>query len=567
MISVGMTSANHCYKTDILIIGGGGSAAMAALEAAQQGVKPLLVSKDTFLGGATVQASGGTSIPFLQEDSAETFIADTLSSGGFLNNRLLVKTLAEEAKETFYELEQNGLLLDRSQPGQIRAIKRSEGHSFLRSYSDRRQMHGIVNFFKRRVLEQGIPVLEDRMLIHLFVEEGRIQGGLFFSLEKGEFEAISARVVILATGGCGQLFSLTTNANCLTGEGYALAFEAGSEMVDMEMVQFLPLAFPYPKTIQGGIIGMCSLFGPKVRLYNGLHERYMERYAPDKLEFATRDVVARANFLEIQEGRGTARGTIVVDPTGNDPLLLKEYKESSAVIYGMIGETFGEKAANWQLPFEAIPSQHFMMGGVKIDENCCTSVQNLLCCGEISGGVHGANRLSGNALTEIYVFGKRAGRKAVDQVSVSPLKSVDAEIVQAEVHKATLPLKNSDGSPPSRLKRELQKVMWNHVGIVRDREGLETALKKIRNLERRSTHIYPQCKENHWNRQWLESFEVGLMLRTAELIAISALSREESRGSHCRRDFSESNPLWLQNVVLSKDCDGTVKVTMIPVSD
>ena len=562
-----MTGANKFYKTDILIIGGGGSAAIAALEASQQGTKPLLVCKDTFLGGATVQASGGTSIPFLQEDSPETFIADTLSSGGFLNNRSLVKTLAEEAKETFYELEQYGLLLDRSHPDQIRAIKRSEGHSFIRSYSDRRQMHGIVNFLKRRVLEQGIPILEDRMLIRLFIEEGRIRGGLFFSLEKGECEVISARVVILATGGCGQLFSLTTNANCLTGEGYALAFESGSEMVDMEMIQFLPLAFPYPKTIQGAIIGMCSLFGPKVRLYNGLNERYMERYAPDKLEFATRDVVARANYLEIQEGRGTTRGTIIVDPTGNDPSLLKEYKDSSAVIYGMIGETFGEKAANWQIPFEAIPSQHFMMGGVKIDENCCTSVENLLCCGEISGGVHGANRLSGNALTEIYVFGKRAGRKAADQVSVSPFQSIHPEIVQAEVDKAILPLRNSDGIPPSKLKRALQKVMWNHVGIVRDREGLETALRKIRNLRRRSAHVYTQCKENHWNRQWLESLEVGLMLQTAELIAISALSREESRGSHYRRDFSESNPLWLRNVVLSKDCDGAVKVAMTPVSN
>jgi fumarate reductase (CoM/CoB) subunit A len=562
-----MTGAKSSYKTDILIIGGGGSAAIAALEAKRLGVRPLLVCKDTFLGGATVQASGGTSIPFLEEDSAEAFIADTLSSGGFVNNRLLVKTLAEEARETFYELEQNGLLLDRSRPGQIRAIKRSEGHSFMRSYSDRRQTHGIVNFLKRRVLEEEIPLLEERMLVHLFVNEGRIEGGLFFSLENGEFEVISARVVVLATGGCGQLFSITTNANCLTGEGYALAFHAGAEMVDMEMIQFLPLAFPYPNTIRGAIMGMCSLFGPKVKLYNGLNERYMERYAPGKLEFATRDLVARANYLEIQEGRGTRRGTIIVDPTGNDPFLLKDYRESSAVIYGMIGETFGEKAANWEVPFEAIPSQHFMMGGVKIDENGLTSVQSLLCCGEITGGVHGANRLSGNALTEIYVFGKRAGRKAVERISFSPFKSIHPKTVQPEISKAMVSFKSSDGIPPSTLKRELQKVMWDHVGIVRDGGGLKTALKRIQTLKRRSGRVYTQCKEKHWNRQWLESLEVPLMLETAELIAISALSREESRGSHYRRDFSQTNPLWLRNVVLKKDSNDAVRVTLTPVSN
>jgi fumarate reductase (CoM/CoB) subunit A len=561
-----MASIKSTHKTDILIIGGGGAAAIAGLEASRLGIKPLLVCKDTFLGGATVQASGGTAIPFLPEDSSETFIADILASGAFINNHILVRILAEEAREIFYGLEEEGFILDRSSPDQIRATKRSEGHSFLRSYADRRQTHGVVNFFKQRIFQEKIPLLEERIVLRLFTEEGRIQGALLFSLENGEFEIISARVIIIATGGCGQLYSITTNSNCLTGDGYPLAFQAGAELVDMEMVQFLPLAFPYPPTIRGAIIGMCSLFGPKVRLYNGLGERYMERYAPNELEYATRDLVARANYLEIQEGRGTKRRTIIVDPTENDRSKLKEYRDSSAIIYEMIAETFGEKAASWEAPFEAIPSQHFMMGGVKIDKYCHSSVGNLLCCGEASGGLHGANRLSGNALTEIYVFGKRAGREAVEQASIARLKHPHPEIVQAEINRMKTLLKNSDGVSPSHLKHELQRVMWNHVGIVRDGDGLKKALRKLNDLKRKLSRIYIKCKKQHWNRQLLEILELDLMLQIAELIATSALCRQESRGSHYRRDFPGPDPDWLKNIVLCKDQNGEIKITLTPVS-
>ena len=288
-----------------------------------------------------------------------------MKSGAHINNQRLVKVLAEEAHDVFYGLEQYGLMLDRGPSGEMRSIKRSEGHSFLRSYADRRQFHGIVGGLKRAVTQEKIGLLEERMLLKLFTDEGAVRGGLFFSLADGTFESVSARVVILVTGGCGQLYSVTTNAQCLTGDGYALAFDAGAELIDMEMVQFLPLAFPRPSTMRGQLIGMCSLFGPNVKLYNGLGERYMLRHDPEKLEYATRDVVARANYTEIQEGRGTKRKTIVVDPTENDRSLVEQYRNSLAVAYDMIAETFGEKAARWEATFEAIPSQHFMMGGVQ----------------------------------------------------------------------------------------------------------------------------------------------------------------------------------------------------------
>ncbi len=555
-----MSTIMRSYETDILIVGGGGAAAMAALEATRNGGKPLIMCKDTFLGGATVQASGGTSIPFLPEDSSAAFFNDTMKSGAYINNKKLVKVLAEEAHDVFYGLEQHGLLLDRGPSGEMRAIKRSEGHSFLRSYADRRQFHGIVGGLKRRVIQENIGLLEERMLLKLFTEEGAVRGGLFFSLADGAFECITARVVILVTGGCGQLYSTSTNAQCLTGDGYALAFDAGAELVDMEMVQFLPLAFPRPSTMRGQLIGMCSLFGPNVKLYNGLGERYMLRHDPNKLEYATRDVVARANYTEIQEGRGTRRKTILVDPTENDRSLVAAYRSSLAVAYDMIAETFGEKAANWEAPFEAIPSQHFMMGGVRIDEDCQTALANLLCCGEVSGGVHGANRLAGNALTEILVFGKRAGRKAAAIACTARLKQIHPEMTHVAVKETQVYLNNEDGVPPGQARQRLQTLMWDKVGIVRSGDDLGQALKGLSRLERMAGGVAARCRMRRWNRERLEALEFRLMVKTAELIARSALERKESRGSHYRRDFPETAPAWRKNIVLSKDREGGIAV-------
>lgn len=546
------------YGTDILIVGGGGAAAMAALEASRLGAQPLIACKDTFLGGATVQASGGTSVPFLPEDSATAFFDDTMKSGAFINNRKLVKVLTEEAHDVFYGLEQYGILLDRGSTGEMRSFKRSEGHSFLRSYADRRQFHGVLAGLKRSVVQRRIGLLEERMLLKLFTEEGTVRGALFFSLPDGAFECVTAPVVILVTGGCGQLYATTTNAQCLTGDGYALAFDAGAELVDMEMVQFLPLAFPYPSTVRGQLIGMCSLFGPNVKLYNGQGERYMLRHDPEKQEYATRDKVARANYTEIQEGRGTKRKTIIVDPTQNDRSLVGEYRSALAVAYDLIAEIFGEKAARWEAPFEAIPSQHFMMGGVRIDEDCRTAVPNLFCCGEVSGGVHGANRLAGNALTEILVFGGRAGRNAADAARITPRAAIPAELVRSSVKEMQVCLNSLDGVPPGVTRQRLQNMMWDKVGIVRSGEDLEKALKSLQRLEHLADGVAPQCRIRQWNREFLEALELKLMVRTAALIATSALQRRESRGSHFRRDYPETSEDWCRNVILSKTPDGAI---------
>jgi fumarate reductase (CoM/CoB) subunit A len=485
-----------------------------------------------------------------------------VKSGAYINNEKHVKVLAQEAHDVFYGLEQYGLLLDRGPSGEMRAIKRSEGHSFLRSYADRRQFHGVVGGLRRGVIQENIGLLEERMLLKLFTDEGAVRGGLFFSLADGTFESVMARVVILITGGCGQLYSTSTNAQCLTGDGYALAFDAGAELVDMEMVQFLPLAFPRPSTMRGQLIGMCSLFGPSVKLYNGLGDRYMLRYDPEKLEYTTRDVVARANYTEIQEGRGTRRKTILVDPTENDRSCVGTYRVSLAVAYDMIAETFGEKAANWEAAFEAIPSQHFMMGGVRIDEDCRTTVANLLCCGEVSGGVHGANRLAGNALTEILVFGKRAGRKAAAIARATPVKQIHPEMARAAVRQTQVYLNNHDGVLPGRARQRLQTLMWDKVGIVRSGDDLEQALKALSRLERMADGVAARCRMRHWNRERLEALEFRLMVKTAKLIATSARERTESRGSHYRRDFPETDPAWRRNVILSKGSDNEIKVAV-----
>jgi succinate dehydrogenase/fumarate reductase flavoprotein subunit len=310
--------------------------------------------------------------------------------------------------------------------------------------------------------------------------------------------------------------------------------------------------------MRGQLIGMCSLFGPNVKLYNGLGERYMLRHDPERLEYATRDVVARANYTEIQEGRGTRRKTIVVDPTENDRSLVEQYRNSLAVAYGIIAETFGEKAARWEATFEAIPSQHFMMGGVRIDEHCRTTVPNMLCCGEVAGGVHGANRLAGNALTEIFVFGRRAGKEAAEMARKTSPREIHAGLVGSAVKETQSYLNQSDGMPPGKLREKLKKLMWDKVGIVRSGEDLEKALKSLDRLEGLADGVTAKCRSRYWNREVLEALELKLMIKTARLIATSALMRRESRGSHYRRDFSETSKDWCRNIIVSKDREGNI---------
>ncbi len=558
------------HSCDVLIIGGGGAAALAAVAARQAGATVALITKESSLvGGATIMSAGGTSATLSPGDNGDVFFNDIMRAGGKLNNPKLARMVAERSAEALLDLESYDFLLDRKDADSLRTIKQGEGHAFPRGYLDRREALGFCHALGKALVKNEVVLFPEMIVSKLLVKDNRAIGALALSLVTGDYFAFNAKSVILATGGLGALYKVTTNSALLTGDGYAMAWDAGAELVDMEMVQFLPLNFPYPETRRGKIIGMCSHFGPGVKLYNGLGERYMAKYDPQRMEFTTRDIGSRANFTEIREGRGTKNQAIIVDPRDHDPAILFRFKTSIPHIYAMFREVYGERAAEWQEPFEAIPSQHFFMGGVRIDEQCRTTIPGLFAVGEVAGGVHGANRLSGVALTEVFVFGPLAGRAAALSAERERLVPLNTAEISREIGtlESTV-MKMGKGIRTFELKEAIQRIMWDRLGPVRDEAGIETAIHDLEKIQKHDLEgMVVGSHDRKYNRERMEAIELPLMIRTALFVAHSASARRESRGSHYRTESpvpDDSN--WLKNIVLTKSNNGEVALDLRPIA-
>ena len=554
------------YTYDIVIVGGGGAAALAAVSARQAGATVAIVSKESSLvGGATIMSAGGTSAILSPGDHSEIFFNDMMQAGGRLNHPGLARRVAERSTKALLDLETYDFLLDRRDASSLRVIKQGEGHSWPRGYLDRREALGFCHALSKALMRNEVVLFSEMIAGKLLVKDHQAIGVLAFSVATGKYFVFNAKSVILATGGLGALYQVTTNSSLLTGDGYAMAWDSGTELVDMEMVQFLPLAFPYPQARRGKIIGMCSHFGPGVMLYNGLGERYMAKYDPQRMEFTTRDMGSRANFTEIKEGRGTKNHAIIVDPREHDRSIWLRWKTSLPYHYAMFRQVFGERAADWEEPFEAIPSQHFFMGGVRIDDHCRTNIAGLFAVGEVAGGVHGANRLSGVALTEVFVFGPLSGENAALYANTQKLipilsAEIDSEIDRLESRSS----KRERDVKPFELKEAIQKIMWDQLGPVRDQMGIQTAIDALGNIQKSDLgHMAIGPDHCKYNRERMEAIEVSLMIKTALLLATSALARQESRGSHYRTDFPLSNDNeWLKNIILTKNSNGEVTINV-----
>lgn len=548
---------------DVLIIGGGGAAALAALEVKKAGLSVGLVTKESALvGGATIMAAGGTCAVFSSGDTPETFLADILKAGQYLNNAKLVKIVAEKSSQAVLNLETHDYLLDWKDEKTFRTLNHGEGHTWPRGYLDRREALGVCHALSRALMRNEILLFPETIVSKLLTRDGRTVGAIGMSLVTGDYTVFTAKAVILATGGLGALYKLTTNSNVLTGDGFALAFDVGAELVDMEFVQFFPISFPYPAVRRGKMLGVCSWFGPDVKLLNALGERYMTKYDPERMEMTTRDIAARANFMEVKEGRGTKNGAIIVDPTEHDPAKLLKFKTAIPHVYAMFKEVYGKRVAEWEEPFEAISSQHFFMGGIRIDEECRTTVDGLFAVGEVTGGMHGANRLSGVALTEIYVLGPVVGRTAASFAGREGLVSPDAAQINEEIARLKHLFRQGSGARPFELKAAVQDVMWEKLGPVRDGSGIEAAIDAMEHIQKeQATGMAIGCSDRVYNRDRMEAIEMPLMVRTALLVAHAALRRTESRGSQYRSDFPERNDKeWLRNIVLKRNDAGDVGV-------
>lgn len=552
------------YTTDVLVIGAGGAGMRAAIEAADGGAKVILLGK-TLLGKAhTVMAEGGINAALGNrdpEDNWKVHFKDTMLEGQLLNDWKMVEAMTKQAPDVIRELEHYGALFDRNPKGKV--MQRAfGGHSFRRTchIGDRTGLEIMQVLMAEVRKRENIKNLEEVIITKVARNSNHVTGAVGISLRTGKQVVINCKAVILATGGHARIYRRSTNAWETVGDGYALALDAGAALQDMEMVQFHPTGMVFPKGVEG-ILVTESVRGEGGILLNAKGERFMEKYDPKKMELSTRDIVSRAVFNEIKKGNGTKRRGVWLDISHKSkhfihkklPKMIDKFRDFADV------DITKEK-------MEVAPTAHYAMGGVRVDADTCQSnVKGLFACGEISAGVHGANRLGGNSLIDILVFGRITGKHAAFYCRNKKETNVNPYIIEKERERVSIPLENDKGIRPIVLKKELQKVMWADVGIIRDKETLTKALKKIQSIKEKLNQVYVYDSKSY-NHDWVQYLDVMAMIPTCEAVIQSALLRKESRGAHYRSDFPDKNDKrWLKNILVRMD-KGKLKLSSVPVS-
>ncbi len=541
---------NEIYKCDVLVIGSGGAGCRAAIEARKHELDVIIVSKGlSFKSGCTTLAEGGynAALGYVdKEDSIEAHFDDTMKGGAYLNDPELVKILVEEAPERLKELENFGALFDRQESGKLNQ-RPFGGQTYRRTcFQGDRTGHEMMTALKEEVTRLGIENVEEVVITSLITDEsnGSVHGACGISIRTSNFIIFQSKSTILATGGAGWLYPVTSNAMQKTGDGYALAYNVGSDLLDMEQVQFHPTGMLYPESRKGVLITEAAR-GEGGRLINAKGERFMKKYDP-RGELATRDVVARAIYQEIIEGRGTPRGGVYLDVTHLSRKIIEDKLETMLLQFLDVDLDIREE------PMEVAPTAHHFMGGTRINEHGETSIKNLFAAGEVTGGVHGANRLGGNALADTQVFGKRAGESAAKS-ALNTKSTFNMEQAIAEQDRIRILFKDGDYYP-FEIKKELEEVMWKHVAIIRNKKGLDTAIERINELRVMLSNLkVPDLGE--FNKDLQDALEIENMLNIADLVAKSALIREESRGAHYRSDYPKTRDEWKKSILLNKDTD------------
>jgi len=507
----------NCEECHVLIIGSGGAGIRAALEAAQYGDTIVIGKSIAGKGGCTVMAEGGYNAVLRDQDSIASHREDTLKGGAFLNDRVLVEVLVNEAPDRIGDLLRFGAVFDADDACTI-AQRPFGGQTFPRTcYAGDRTGHEIVMTLLERLRASEISLRNELVAVELATEGDKVCGAITATRD-GEIDAIAADAVVLATGGAGQIYDITTNSTTGTGDGYALGYRAGAELIDMEMVQFHPTGAVHPYDARGRLITE-AVRGEGGLLKNAEGERFMARYDPERMELSTRDVVSRSIATEVLEGRGTPRGGVWLDVTHLPAQQIEERLPVMLEQFLKFGVDIRKE------PMEVAPTAHHMMGGLRITPECKTTVPGLFACGEVAGGVHGANRLGGNALAETQVFGRRAGEAAGRSNKKKP--QIDTgQVAAVEDRFASF----GDGEiTPADLVARMKRVMWDGAGIYRTAASLTAAREAILDLQ--STRL-----RAHTGTERIDAWTAQNMLLVAEMILDCALFRHESRGAHVRTD-------------------------------
>ena len=534
-------------STDVLIIGSGGAGSRAAIEVDKTGLKAIIVSKGlSFRSGCTGMAEGGYNAVFKSvdmDDSFEAHIEDTLKGGSYLNDKKLVDILVKNSPDRLIDLENYGAMFERKENGEIDQ-RPFGGQTFRRTcYHGDRTGAELLNALKEEIIKRNIELYEEIMITSLVCDNNQVIGATGLNLKDSSLIYFKAKSIILASGGAGQLFPVTSNTFQKNGDGFAIAYRAGANLVDMEQIQFHPTGMVKPKSKKGVLVTE-AVRAEGGMLFNKDGERFMSKYAPDKMELATRDVVARSIYKEISEGRGTENGGVYLDISHIDDDKINEKLETMVLQFENVGVNIKEEA------IEVAPTAHHFMGGLKIDENASTSLKNLFGAGEVCGGVHGANRLGGNALADTQVFGKIAGVSASKVCENTEIKT-NMEEVEKEAERIESLIKKGS-IKASEFKNNIKDLMWQKVAIVRDEENLREALKTLMDMKKDLDKI-DVSDEKHYNTDLQTALEVINMVDICILIVKSAMLRRESRGAHFRSDFPESKDEWKRSIIINKN--------------
>ncbi len=521
---------------------------MAALHAydSQPNLNIVLAAKGLVgKSGCTRMVQGGFNAALDSRDSVQMHFNDTIEGGQYINNQDLAWELVNGAPKIIRELETKvGCFFDRREDGHIHQ-KPFAGQSFDRTVH-RGDLTGIeiVGRLHDQLFARKINLLDETRAVELVYDRSgqQLAGALLLHLRTGEFTLARAKVTLLATGGGPRMYKFSAPSLEKSGDGYAMAYRAGCELVDMEMMQFHPTGILAGASRLSGMVLEEGLRGAGGYLTNNLGERFMAKYDPVRLERSTRDVVARSEYMEIMAGRGTSSGGVLIDVShlGAD-FVLKSFP-------GMVRRCaeVGYDLAHG--PVEVTPTAHFHMGGVRIDTDCRCDIPGLLVAGEDAGGIHGANRLGGNGVADSTVFGARAGDTAARLCREIELSQPDKSRVQNIIKPVMSVLGREKGENPYELREELQNLMWEKAGLVRNGPDLQAAVHRIRELEERAL-TQRAAGSRRWNQTWQETLNVQSLLLTARLTAQAALYRQESRGSHYRSDFPDKdNTRWLANI-------------------
>jgi len=546
-------------ETEVLVLGAGGAGLRAAVAAAEAGASVLVVCKSLLGKAHTVMAEGGVAAAMhnvAYQDSWEVHFADTMKGGKLINDWQMAEIHAKESPDRVLELERWGAVFDRTWQGRIH--QRPFGaHTYprLAHVGDRTGLELIRTLQDRAVHQSGVEVHMEVTVFKLLKAEGRVAGALAYRRSDGSLILYRCGALVLASGGAGKMYRVTSNSWESTGDGTALAYDAGAQLRDMEMVQFHPTGMVWPAGVRG-ILVTEGVRGEGGVLRNKEGERFMERYDRDRMELSSRDVVARAINTEVLAGRGTPHGGAFLDITHRKPDFIKSKLPS-------MYEQF-LKLANVDItkqPMEVAPTIHYAMGGVRVDaETGASTVPGLYAAGEVASGLHGANRLGGNSLSDLLVFGKRAGEAAAAAAKGTHLAetALDADQVEPAIADLMAPLARPAGENPYTLQAELQDVMTVHAPIVRDEPGLRAGLEKILELQVRIARCGTGGSDTlAFNPGWHTAHDLRSMLVNAEALLRAALERKESRGAHARSDFPKTDDqLTAVNYVVEKTANG-----------